>query len=97
MTKIKLFFGNSEYLFCMELNVDFIIDFFEKNTKNSVKNEFSEQDAAGGTTGGGGTGAAMPKWADTVGGPKRGKANMLGKKGEKWTAGLTRGVANQIW
>jgi len=82
----------------MDLNVDFLIDFFEKNTKKSTKNEFSEQDAAapaGGSTGGGG--AAMPKWADTVGGPKRGKANMLGKAGEKWASGLNRGVANQVW
>jgi len=84
----------------MNLDIDSLINFFENNLNNSDKKEFSEQDAAaggGGTTGGGGTGAAMPKWADTVGGPKRGKANMLGKKGEKWTAGLNRGVANQLW
>lgn len=82
----------------MDLDIDSLINFFEKNTKTSDKKEFSEQDAApsgGGSSGGGG--ASMPKWADTVGGPKRGKANMLGKAGEKWTAGLTRGVANQVW
>lgn len=27
---------------------------------------------------------------------KRGKANMLGKSGEKWESGLTRGKANKI-
>jgi hypothetical protein len=27
---------------------------------------------------------------------KRGKANMLGKNGEKWESGLTRGKANKI-
>lgn len=83
----------------MDLDVDSLINFFEKNTKASDKKEFSEQDAAapaGGSSGGGG-GAAVPKWADTVGGPKRGKANMLGKAGEKWTTGLNRGVANQVW
>jgi len=31
------------------------------------------------------------------GGPKRGKANMLSKGGEKWETGMNRGVANQIW
>ncbi len=83
----------------MTLDIDSLINFFENNLNNSDKKEFSEQDAAagGGGTTGGGSGAAMPKWADTVGGPKRGKANMLGKKGEKWTAGLNRGVANQVW
>ena len=40
---------------------------------------------------------SVPKWADTVGGPARGKANMLGKAGEKWNTGMNRGVANQIW
>ena len=39
----------------------------------------------------------MPKWADTVGGPTRGKANRLGLKGEKWDSGAKRGVSNQIW
>jgi hypothetical protein len=28
---------------------------------------------------------------------KRGKANKLGKKGEKWSTELARGAANQIW
>lgn len=84
----------------MKLNVDYLISFFKQYTDNE-KEEIGEQDAAGGTTGGtsggGGTGKAMPKWADVHGGPKRGKANMLGKQGEKWETGLTRGVANQVW
>jgi len=49
---------------------------------------------SGGSTGGG---KAPPKWSDVHGGPKRGKANMLGKGGEKWETGMNRGVANQIW
>jgi hypothetical protein len=83
----------------MELNIDTLISFFKKNTKSSEKEEFTEQESApaGGSAGGTTGGAAMPKWEDVVGGPKRGKANMLGKKGEKWETGLTRGVANQKW
>lgn len=84
----------------MILDVDFLINYFEKLSKKKNKEEFSEQDAAaggapsGGSTGGGG--ASVPKWADSY--PlKRSKANMLGKAGEKWQTGLTRGAANQIW
>jgi hypothetical protein len=80
----------------MELDINNLISFFKKNTISQKKDEFTEQEAAGSAPSGGG-GAAMPKWADTVGGPKRGKANMLGKKGEKWSSGLNRGVANQVW
>ena len=38
----------------------------------------------------------VPKWEEFYQ-TKRGKANMLGKAGEKWTTGLTRGAANQVW
>lgn len=81
----------------MELDVDYLINFFKKHTV-SEKMEVGEQETAGGGESSGGGGAtAMPKWADVVGGPTRGKANMLGKKGEVWATGLNRGVANQIW
>jgi hypothetical protein len=56
-----------------------------------------EQDAAPSSpSSGGGSGKAVPKWADsyTI---KRDKANRLGVAGEKWNTGLTRGAANQIW
>ena len=53
--------------------------------------------ATGGGSGSTGGGKAPPKWADVHGGPKRGKANMLSKGGEKWETGMNRGVANQIW
>lgn len=79
----------------MELDINYLISFFKKNTKNSSKSEIGEQDA--GTGSGGSTGASMPKWEDVVGGPARGKANMLGKKGEIWTTGAKRAVANQVW
>jgi hypothetical protein len=78
----------------MNLDIDYLIHFFKKNTTTEPKQEFSEQDAAAPSGGGG---KAMPKWADTVGGPARGPANMLGKKGEKWDTGIKRGVANQVW
>jgi hypothetical protein len=83
----------------MNLEVDYLIHFFQKNTPNATKEEMEEQDdaaapASAPSTGGGGS--SVPKWADSY--PlKRGKANMLWKSGEKWNTGLTRGAANQIW
>lgn len=81
----------------MILDVDFLIDFFKKYSNDPDKEEFSEQEAATSSPSGGGGGKAPPKWSDVHGGPKRGKANMLGKGGEKWETGASRGVANQIW
>jgi len=88
----------------MNLDVDYLIDFFTKNSEpvdnEEEMGEIGEQDAAaapaastGGSTGGGGS---VPKWADSYQ-TKRGPANMLGKAGETWESGLTRGAANQIW
>ena len=75
----------------MTLDIDFLIDFFQKHT-SSHKSEIGEQDAA--PSGGGGK--APPKWEDLY--PiKRGKANPLMKKGEKWDSGVNRGASNQIW
>lgn len=78
------------------IDMDTLIDIFSQLSKQ--KNEFTEQDAAGGDTSGAssGGGTSVPKWADTYQ-LKRGPANMLGKQGEKWDTGLTRGAANQIW
>jgi hypothetical protein len=81
----------------MNLDVDFLIDFFKKYSQVSVKSDIEEQDAADTGSDSGGSGKAPPKWSDVHGGPKRGKANMLGKKGEIWATGMNRGVANQIW
>ena len=78
------------------IDMDTLIDIFSQLAKQ--KDEFNEQDAAGGGGGesSGGGSPSVPKWADTY--PiKRGPANMLGKQGEKWDTGLTRGPANQIW
>lgn len=82
----------------MELDVDVLISIFEKYSVSRNKSELGEQDDAAATapSGGGGSTSSVPKWSDlyTI---KRGKANMLGKGGEKWQTGLTRGLANQVW
>ena len=85
----------------MNLDVDFLIDFFTKNSESNndkeMDGEIGEQDAAAAapapSTGGGGS---IPKWEDSYQ-LTRGKANPLTKSGEKWNTGLTRGAANQIW
>ncbi len=84
----------------MNLDVENLIKFFEKHTVNSSKKEMGEQDAGGGGgAAGGGKGNNPSKWADTVGGPKRGVANSLPKKGQFWAqihGGPARGVANKL-
>jgi hypothetical protein len=80
----------------MNLDIDFLIKFYKNNTKSESKEEFTEQETAGAAPSGG-SGKAMPHWADIVGGPARNKANMLGKKGEVWNTGVKRGVGNQTW
>jgi len=84
----------------MNLDIDFLINFFDKFTKSEGKSEMGEQEdaasPAASPSSGGGSSSSVPKWADNYG-IKRGKANMLGKAGEKWETGLTRGAANQIW
>ena len=83
----------------MNTDVDFLINFFKKFT-NTSKNELEEQEAGGDAgAGGGGKGNNPSKWADTVGGPTRGVANSLPKKGQYWASihgGPTRGVANKL-
>jgi hypothetical protein len=86
----------------MNLDVDYLIDFFTKNSdsndEDEMDGEIGEQDAAPAaaapSTGGGG--GSVPKWADSY--PiKVGKANPRMNSGQKWETGLTRGSANQIW
>jgi hypothetical protein len=76
------------------IDMDTLIDIFNQLAKQ--KDEFTEQDDAGGGESSGGGGSNVPKWADGYQ-LKRGKANMLGKQGEKWNTGISRGPANQIW
>jgi hypothetical protein len=81
----------------MILDIDFLIDFFNKRSFSSIKDEMGEQEeTAPASTGGGGGGGKVPKWSDTYT-ITRGKANMLGLAGEKHNTGLKRGAANQIW
>jgi len=88
----------------MNLDVDYLIDFFTKNSDpvndEEETGEIGEQDDAPASspapsTGGGG-GGSIPKWSDSYQ-TKRGHANPLMASGQKWETGLTRGSANQIW
>jgi hypothetical protein len=89
----------------MKLDVDYLIHIMKKHTfKDTV--ELDEQDSAdaGGDTGGaaggaaGGTKNTVTTWSQIVGAKvSRGKANPLGKSGEKWTSGVARtGPANPV-
>ena len=78
----------------MRTDIDYIISLMKKYTPKN-DGELSEDDAAPSSGGGEGY-PTTSKWSEVVGGPARGKANMLGKAGEKWASGLTRGVSNQL-
>jgi hypothetical protein len=87
----------------MNLDVDYLIDFFTKNSdsndEDEMNGEIGEQDAAPAaatTPSTGGGGGSIPKWADVYG-FKQGKANPKTAGSPKWETGLTRGLANQIW
>jgi hypothetical protein len=83
----------------MVTDINALIDFFKKYTpQTESKDEIGEQDAAPASSApsSGGGGGSIPKWSDFYI-TTRGKANMLGKSGEKWQSGLNRGAANQIW
>ena len=78
----------------MRTDVDYIISLMKEYTTKQ-NGELGEQDDAPSSGGGEGY-PTVSKWSEVIGGPARGKANMLGKSGEKWATGLIRGVANQI-
>jgi hypothetical protein len=80
----------------MNLDVDFLIDFFNKYSGEKSKEEMGEQEAAAAPSAPSSGGGSVPKWADNYT-TKRGKANKLGVSGEKWSTELARGAANQIW
>ncbi len=81
----------------MNLDVDFLIQFFNKYSDTELKKEMGEQDAAApASSPSSGGGGSVPKWADSY--PlKRGKANPLMNSTEKWNTGIVRGSANQVW
>jgi hypothetical protein len=83
----------------MKFDIDLYINLMRSLSFTDSKNEeLSEQGESASSGGGGSTEGypKVPKWEEFYQ-TKRGKANMLGKAGEKWTTGLTRGVANQVW
>ena len=82
----------------MNFNIDLYISLLRSlSSDNSINSELSEEGEASGGGGGSTPGyPKVPKWEEFYQ-TKRGKANMLGKAGEKWTTGLTRGAANQVW
>jgi hypothetical protein len=83
----------------------------DSSMKPQMESELSEQEST--DTGGGasatptstvstnaGVSTGYPKvtkWDDRTNPTKRGKANPLGKSGEKWSSNLTRGVANNLF
>jgi hypothetical protein len=81
-------------------NIERILELME--TKSSKKKseeeiEMNEEGEGGDTTTDTASKGGYPtvkKHSDTYP-TKRGKANMLGKSGEKWESGLTRGKANK--
>jgi hypothetical protein len=82
----------------MKFDIDLYINILNNFSGNSTKTEMGEQDAGGAAAGGGSsnTNKRGSNWNELYK-VNRGKANMLGLKGEKWQTGLTRGVANQVW
>lgn len=81
----------------MKVDIDTYIDLFKSLSDGTEKMEMSEQDAAAGGAGATtqNTNKRGSNWNELYS-LKRGKANMLGLKGEKWSTGLTRGLANQL-
>jgi hypothetical protein len=79
----------------MRTDIDYIISLMKEYTPKT-DGELGEQDAGPAPSGGGGEGYPTVSHWEELHTLTRGKANMLGKSGEKWATGLTRGVANQI-
>ena len=83
----------------MQYNIDLYINLLRQlSSTDSNHEELTEEGEAAPSGGGSSTEGypKVPKWEEFYQ-TKRGKANMLGKAGEKWTTGLTRGAANQVW
>lgn len=79
-------------------DIDTYISLLNNISGEPIKDEIGEQDAGGGAAAGATTSNTNKRgsnWNELYS-IKRGKANMLGKKGEKWSTGLTRGLANQL-
>ena len=82
----------------MKFDIDLYINILNNLSGISAKVEMGEQDAGAAAAGGAttqNTNKRGSNWNELYS-IKRGKANMLGLKGEKWSTGLTRGLANQL-
>jgi hypothetical protein len=77
----------------MELDINNLILFFKKNTINTDKEEFTEQDAAAGAAPSGGSGKTPKKWES---GRKFGKTYMNDPK-YVWNSDVQRGHANSLF
>lgn len=75
----------------MNLDIDFLISFYKKNTSKTTKKEVSEQDAGGSTSGG--SGKTPKKWES---GRKFGKTYMNDPK-YVWVSDIIRGKANSLY
>jgi hypothetical protein len=81
----------------MRTDIDYIISLMKEYTPKTDNVELGEQDAASDGGGSGGGGNQPTTWSNIVGSKlTRGPANMLGKKGEIWDSGVSRGPANQL-
>jgi hypothetical protein len=81
----------------MKFDIDLYIEILNNFSGESPKMEIGEDEATGAAGGGTtNTNKRGSNWNELYK-VTRGKANMLGLKGEKWQTGLNRSVANQIW
>jgi len=78
----------------MELDINYLISFFKKNTKSPEKVEFTEQESAGSSPAGGGGGGKPPKKWES--GRKFGKTYMNDPK-YVWNSDVQRGHANSLF
>ena len=74
----------------MNLDIDFLISFYKKNTSKTNKKEVSEQDAGTST---GGSGKTPKKWES---GRKFGKTYMNDPK-YVWVSDIVKGKANSLY
>jgi hypothetical protein len=77
----------------MRTDIDYIISLMKEYTPKT-DGELGEQESP--SPAGGGEGYPTVSHWEELHTLTRGKANPLGKSGEKWVSGVNRGVANQI-
>jgi hypothetical protein len=80
----------------MKQNIDYIIQLMKDHTLTSDKEEFGEQDSAGGGSSGGGEKPAYPTVTKWESGVTRGPANQIGLTKWKDIVKINRGKANTL-